>query len=82
MKLAGLRSAYRESSGKAGDISRQLGFAGIALIWHFRESSTGSVIVSREFLPAAILIVIGLGLDWLQYITGSAVWGIYHRLKE
>ena len=55
---------------------------GIALIWLFRESSTGSVIVSREFLPAAILIVIGLGLDWVQYITGSAVWGIYHRLKE
>ncbi len=55
---------------------------GIALIWLFRESSTGSVIVSSEFLPAAILIVIGLGLDLLQYVTGSAVWGAYHRLQE
>jgi len=36
MKLAQARGHYEYFSGKASDISRQLGFAGIALIWVFK----------------------------------------------
>jgi hypothetical protein len=61
---------------------RQLGFAGIALVWVFKTDVGGRQTVPPELLPAALLIVIGLTLDLLHYIAGSLVWGIYHRIKE
>ena len=43
MKIHELRSTYYEASGKVSDISRQLAFAGIAVIWVLRvEQLKGS----------------------------------------
>ena len=80
MKLADCLERYEYFSGKASDILRQLGFAGIALIWVFRDESQYNI--PAELVPAGILIVIGLALDLLHYVTGTAIWGIYHRWKE
>jgi hypothetical protein len=33
-------------------------------------------------MSAALLLVAGLTLDLLHYVTGSLTWGIYHRKKE
>lgn len=41
MKLQDVRSTYYELSGKTSDLVRQLGFAGIALIWLFRTDLAG-----------------------------------------
>ncbi len=40
MKLSDYRETYYEFSGKLSDVSRQLSFAGIALIWLFKLDST------------------------------------------
>ena len=82
MNLSELRETYYEDTAKASDISRQLGFAAIALIWAFRESGDGIVRVSPDLAPAAILVVLGLSMDLLQYVVRSAIWGIYNRRKE
>jgi hypothetical protein len=65
---------------KAGDISRQLGLAGIGVIWVFRVTSgqtpsLGEIgAIPRIFYCPLLLIVISLGLDALQYIIGAIVW--------
>lgn len=82
MKLENLRENYDYFSQKTSEIVRQLGFAGIALVWVFKTDVGGRQIVPPELLPAARLIVIGLGLDLLHYVTGTLIWGIYNGIKE
>jgi hypothetical protein len=82
MDLKYVQERYAYYSGKASDITRQFGFAGIAIIWIFRSETDKQWKVPRELLPAAILITIGLGLDFLQYIAGTLMWAVYRRLKE
>jgi hypothetical protein len=41
MKLQKARDTYYEYSGKLSDITRQLSFAGIAIVWIFRAGDKG-----------------------------------------
>jgi len=82
MKLSDVREAYQSFSQKTSEIVRNLGFAGIALIWIFKVTSGGRNIVPSELVPAGALIFIGLALDLLHAIVGAATWGIYNRVKE
>lgn len=70
---------------KAGDIARQLGFAGLALIWllHAAEHSDGGIGVALDagFRAPIILIVISLAVDALQYLVGSLLWGLAYRAR-
>jgi hypothetical protein len=82
MKLEDCRKAYYEYSGKASDICRNLGFAGLALIWAFRITAGEKPVIPCVLRWAGILLVSGLALDFLQYISSTLIWGIYHRYKE
>lgn len=82
MKLKDTRESYQFFSGKASEIVRQLGFAGIAVIWVFKVTAGERQIVPTELLPAGILLVSGLTLDLLHYVTGTLIWGVYNRNKE
>ncbi len=82
MKLKDCRENYNYFSGKTSDIVRQLGFAGIALIWIFKNDTDGQQLVPAELVPPATLIVVALIFDLLHYISGTAVWGIYNRMQE
>lgn len=82
MKLKNCLESYEYSSGKASDICRQLGFIGLALIWTFRVTGDDKLIIPSVLRYAGVLLVMGLALDFLQYITGTIVWGSYHRYKE
>lgn len=82
MKLEHVRSAYQDYTEKASEIVRQLGFAGIALIWLFRDETAGDPVISAALLPAGLLIIAALASDLLQYVVGSLVWGIYNRRHE
>ena len=82
MNLAELQETYHYHSGKTSHLVRQLGFAGIALIWVFKTDTAGQRLVPPELIPAAILIVVALTLDLLHYVAGTLIWGIYHKLKD
>jgi hypothetical protein len=60
---------------KAGDLSRQLGLAGIAVIWLFKVSSGSVAVISQQFSLPFALIISSLGLDLLQYFAGIVLWG-------
>jgi hypothetical protein len=82
MKVKDCRESYYYNSGKASDICRTLGFAGLALIWAFRVTTVKGTIIPNNLRWSGILLVAGLGFDFLQYVVGTVVWGVYHRFKE
>ncbi len=82
MKLKDARENYYDFSRKTSDIVRQLGFAGIALIWIFKTESNGKQILPGDLIQAATFIITGLTFDLLHAVAGTAAWGIYHRYKE
>jgi hypothetical protein len=82
MELKKYLEDYYFYSGKASDISRQLGFAGIALIWIFRGNDPNEPLVPQELILPGIFLVLGLACDLLQYACGALIWGVFHRIKE
>lgn len=82
MKLEEVRQTYYDFTAKTSEITRNLGFAGIALIWIFKTGTDGSQTLPNSLLMPAILLVISLTLDLSQYIAGSLAWGIFNRIKE
>ncbi len=82
MKLKDAREYYYFYSGKTSDLVRQLGLAGIAVIWIFKNDAQGVPKIPQPLLPPLILIVTGLALDLLQYAVATSIWGIFHRCKE
>lgn len=61
------RNTYRQAS----QVNRQLGFVGLAVIWIFKSNELN---IARELHIPAILIIIGLGCDLIQYFWHSIVW--------
>lgn len=82
MKLKDARDLYYFYSGKTSDLVRQLGLAGIAVIWIFKYDVQGIPKIPQALLPPLILIVLGLALDLLQYAVATSIWGIFQRRKE
>jgi hypothetical protein len=82
MKLTDTRNYYTVSSGKVSEIVRQLGLAGIAVVWIFRRDVSGEVRVSRILVTAALLIVLGLVCDLLQYAVATRAWDRFNLRKE
>ncbi len=82
MKLKDAREAYYEYSRKASEVSRSLAFAGIALIWIFKEDVAGSPRVPAGLVLPSILLASSLAFDLLQGVVASLLWGGFHRFKE
>ena len=82
MKLTEARKAYYDFSKSLSDINRGLGFAGIALIWLFKQQEQTKASIPPGLHLPTILIVVSLSLDFLQYVWSTAAWGGFARLKE
>jgi len=82
MKLKDARDFYYFYSGKTSDLVRQLGLAGIAVVWIFKFEVKGTPKIPESLFIPLGLIVFGLALDFLQYAIATGIWGIFHRRKE
>ena len=82
MKLEDTRNEYYFYTGKVSDLVRQLGFAGIALIWVFREATPTGPTIPKGLLPAGALIVLSLTVDLFQYAAGAVIWDRFNGKKE
>lgn len=82
MSLEDLRTAYFEASKKVSESVRQLGLAGIGLIWVFKGSAQNAMSLDPKLMAAALCIMISIGLDFLQYVYTTYVWYFYYRHKE
>lgn len=69
------RERYRFYSEKVSELSRQLGFAGLAVIWIFKVDWQGKAsFTDQKLIWAGMVIIIALGLDLIQYLAGAVVW--------
>lgn len=83
MNIGDVKSAYYDNSAKSSEIVRQLGLAGLALVWLFKmDHSDGTSEIPRLMVAAAILIGFALTFDLVQYVLGTAIWGIYNFYKK
>ncbi|MHA1975098.1 MAG: hypothetical protein ACTSW1_19085 [Candidatus Hodarchaeales archaeon] len=82
MKLKEYKKDYQEFSGKLSDNARKLAFAGIAIIWIFKQEKEGDLVLPDLLKLAMLMFVITLSFDLLQYIYQTLVWGIFHRYHE
>jgi hypothetical protein len=80
--LQDYRETFYTFSGKASDLSRQLAFAGLAIIWLFKRDNLAGLSIPRELLWPGVLIVLSLGLDMLHYVSASAIWRYFYRSQE
>lgn len=82
MKLKEAREFYYERSAKVSDLTRQLAFAGIAVVWVYKVGPESHPSVAPDFLPPLILFATALLFDFLQAIWGAGAWGIFSRIRE
>lgn len=76
--LKEFRDGYHELSGTASEVSRNLGFAGIAVIWIFKaDLPEKAYTLAPELYHAGVVIVLSLALDLLQYVFSSLIWGAF-----
>ena len=61
-------------TGKASEITRQLGFAGLAIIWVFKSGQGTEYSVPKDLLLPALMLTVGLTLDFLHYVAAGALW--------
>lgn len=80
MKISELRDCYYESSGKVSEIIRQLALAGIATIWILKVGTdSGGIKYSKSLLCPLGVFVFCLGLDLLQYVYKTALFGFLNH---
>ena len=82
MKLKEARDIYYERSGKVSDLTRQLAFAGIAVVWIYKVGPEAHPSVAPSFLIPLILFAVTLLFDFLQAVSGAGVWGAFARVRE
>jgi len=78
MKLKGIRKEISFFSEKAGDVNQQLALAGIAIIWLFKETSNGKVILDNCLLISLILFVTALGIALIHYSVFAPIYRHYY----
>lgn len=69
-------------SGKVSEIARQLGFAGIGVIWVFKVGTGENQAVPITLVPAALLLVLGLSFDFIHYLTATTLWHILTKRAQ
>jgi hypothetical protein len=79
LTLAELRKTYQDFSGKAGELVRQSGYAGIAMIWALKPADG---VIPPDLYRAALFLFFTLFADFLTYLIPTYIWAGYHLRKE
>lgn len=72
---------FHEDTGKISDLVRNLGLAGIGIIWIFRNTDLTQNIIPNELILPLKFVVIGLLLDLLQYVWRATNVYIFYIIK-
>lgn len=82
MELKEYKNKGQEMTAKTSDICRQLGFAGIGIIWILKSSKIYLDITHTVLITPLILITLALFIDFLHYFIGGYIWLRFYREKE
>lgn len=73
---------YENDSSNLSTLIRNLSFAGIGLIWIFKNTDPSGKLLPRELIYPTLIIVIALFVDLLQYIWRIGVSYFTFRIYE
>ncbi len=73
---------YHEYSKLLSASNRQLTFAGIAIIWIFRNSIGILPLIPFELLLPLTLFVLSLFFEIMQYLSGTLIWRWFFHSHE
>ncbi len=90
MTLKEIREDYVRYSANVSELSRNLSYAGIGVVWIFKQSMPEDAIettfmnsIPVELRWPLILFIVVLILDLLQYVIQTAIWYPYYtKYKE
>ncbi len=85
LTLREVRDAYEELSCKVSDVTRQLGFGAIAIIWIFNKTTTNPNGISelpQELILPLLLACIALACDLLQNTISTIIWYAIYLCKH
>lgn len=82
MKLSDYLDAYYEFSEKTSTVTRQLTFAGIAVVWIFKSGEGSNIQLPQQLIYSLLFFVICLGFDLLQYVVGTLIWYFFYQYHE
>lgn len=80
MNLAYIRESFDTFFNKAGELSRQLAFAGIAIIWIFKTDEHTGIKIPGDLYTPLSLFCVGLLADLFQHLYGAVAWGIVLKI--
>ncbi|MCH7536109.1 MAG: hypothetical protein IH948_10295 [Bacteroidetes bacterium] len=76
------KEVYRENTGDASKINRNLALAGIGVIWIFRSGTDATGTIPAELALPLLVLLISLSLDFLQYLVAGFIWFRFFKAKE
>lgn len=82
MKLSEYKKKGEEFTSKASEITRQLAFAGIIIIWIFRISTNAATSLPKFLVFPLIGLALTLLFDLLQYFVGGQIWRGFYKEEE
>src|SRR6266566_4012553 len=83
MKREDARKIYEDRTASLSAITRQLGLAGIGVLWVLRTGESHANVTFAPVLKYSFaLYVLALAFDLLQYGYQSLAWGMFNRIKE
>src|SRR5688572_9640137 len=83
-KLRDITEDFYAFSSMSSTISRQLGLAGIAIIWFFKIATPDHIQLGNELISILQLLGISLILDFCHAFVPTFIYGfsdIYHRIR-
>lgn len=89
MTLKEIREDYVRYSTNVSELSRNLSYAGIGVVWIFKQTVTGRAIkttfmnsIPDELRWPLLLFVAVLILDLFQYVLQTAIWYPYYTKNK
>lgn len=78
--------AKHDYTAKTSDVNRSLAFAGIAVVWIFKDFGQSQdqpqTILPSFLLWPLFLFMLSLALDLFQYAIASLIWTMFYRRSE
>lgn len=81
-KIKDYIKVYEDYTTLLSTTSRQLAFAGIAIIWIFKTEQSGTYILPDGLLFPIIAFSLYFCFEFLQYFVASIIWYFFYRYHE
>jgi multisubunit Na+/H+ antiporter MnhB subunit len=82
MELSEFKKDSYDFTKITSDLVRQFAFAGIAVIWIFKNDKSSPFLIPTELFNPLLFLVITLVFDLLQYLFPSIIWTLFFLYYE